>query len=163
MQTKAWLGIVALLLAVPMANSRIAPSKKGETYALSTGYLTQPINHDGSEIGTHTVSLQVTLEGNAGTGTMTCDGNVHSFNAFGDTEGITEVFYRPVDIKLIAVPKEDPVKKGRRLFEIVPKESRMRMFLVISPGKTDPHRLLIATKDGTIKHVFPLQEAEKAK
>jgi hypothetical protein len=163
MRTNVWFGIVAFLLAVPMVDCRNAPSNRGETYTLTTGYLNRPINQDGGDRGTHTLSLQVTLEGNAGTGSMTCDGNLHWYNAFGDEEGSTEVLYHPVDIKLNAVAKADPAKKGRRLFEIVAKDAKMRMFLVISPQKADPHRLLIATKDGTIKHVFTLHESTKAK
>lgn len=163
MRTILRFGILALLLTLPTAFGTTSPANQQEKYVLTTGYLFRPVNLNHDSSGPRTIGLQVTLHGNAGSGTINLDPNINWYNEFGDERGSTDMADHTYDVKLSAVPKEDPEKKGRRLFEIMGGRMQGRLFLVISPGKEEPHPLLIATKDGAVVFAFPLHTVEKSK
>ena len=161
---KHWLLGTVLLLFTGLASlASVTPVFGDEKLALSTEYLFQRIELSDRSMGAHLIHLQVTLGEKGGKGQITLDPNINDFDAFGDVAGSTEIGYHPIEIMLSPVAKEDPAKKGRRLFEIHGVGGQGRLFLVVPPEKTGAHRLLVATKDGTVKHVFSLHQIVKAK
>ncbi len=83
--------------------------------SLESGYLHKPFTLDDDR-----AVRAVSISGSFGAGkvNLNLDPNQRTFNLFGDTVSVTEIARRNVMATLKPVKADDPMKKGRRLFEI---------------------------------------------
>jgi hypothetical protein len=165
MLRRGFLGGLALVLAASVwAADRIEPPCKATPLSLTTDYLFDKIDVASTSRGAHCLWLNVTLDGKGGgKGTLTLDPNRQDHNAFGDPTSVTEIATRALEVRLTALRTADPAKKGRILYEITADKLTSRLFLVYSPGKAGPHRLILADRDGHTLRVFQLHNQNAAK
>jgi hypothetical protein len=154
---------LAPLVAISDSNSPAAEDKEGAKLALETDYLFWGVDV-AKQLPAHWIRLNVTLGAKeGGTGTLEIDPNTAGLNAFGDLTTVTEIGTKSVNVTLEAIQRDDPAKKGRRLYAIKGEDLQGRLFLVSSPKEAGPHRLVIGDKDGSLKYVFPLKDQGKPK
>jgi hypothetical protein len=90
------------------------------------------------------IGLEVTLDGNGGgQGLLILDPNARVTDAFGDGTAVTEAGWSRKEVTLTAIEKDDPQKKGRRLYEIKGDDLRGTFYFVHSPDPKEPHRILV--------------------
>lgn len=127
-------GVASSASAQEKADRKAGPSKP--KLALQTVYLQEPIGR------AHRIIVSGEL---GGAGQLTLDGNTCTISQFGDVVVCTEIFFPPVDIKLVQLRLADPTGQGRRLFRLEgqldpPKAS---YFLVVPRRRSEPHRLVV--------------------
>jgi hypothetical protein len=122
--------------------------------ALESGYLHKPIMLD--ERAVYGVSL--IGNGLGGKVTLILDPNQQKFNLFGDSVSRTELGPWHVDAMLKQVKTDDPMKKGRHLYELQAEKLAGRLFLVQPPTEKGQHQLVVRDKAGkNVEYVIPLQ------
>src|SRR5262249_28891796 len=101
------------------AKPEAADKEEGTKLSLTTDYLFQRVDIDVTgSFGAHTISLNISVDDKGGKGSLGLDPNSTRFNKFGDEGGYTEIATRSRDVTLSEIEREDPAKKGRRLYEI---------------------------------------------
>ena len=156
-------GALLVIVAAAAWAGGEATAKACREWTLTTDYLFQRLEIDDVSLGGHIINLSLSLDEKGGNGTLTIDPNIQKYDLFGDESGNTEIATRSMAISLAALTVEDPANKGRRLYEIKADKLKGRLFLVAGANRLTPVRLLVAEKDGVVKHVFPLRESGNAK
>lgn len=80
----------------------------------------------------------------------------------GDIQGSTELGWKPIPAQIKPVDTPDPLKQGRKVYEVVPEAGRHKRTysLVLSPNEAGPHHLLIREGEKVLG-TYPLVDPER--
>jgi hypothetical protein len=93
---------------------------------------------------------RITVRGElGGDGEVVLDGNTCTVTQFGDLGVCTEIFFRPIPVKLIQLRIADPTGAGRRLFQLSGElePAGAKYFLVVPRRRSEAHRLVVDLGD----------------
>jgi hypothetical protein len=123
--------------------------------SLESDYLHRPFVLDDDRT-VHSISIH----GNGANGKvmLMLDPNQQKFNLFGDSVSRTEIALRMVEAKLSQVKTADPMKAGRRLYELQSDKFGGRLLLVVPATEKGQHQLVVRDKGGKhVEYVIPLR------
>lgn len=147
------------VLSLFSAGSPTAAEEGKTKLSLKTDYLFAKFEIIKDYRKVHSLTLHASLDEKGGQGVLACDPTRRDHNEFGDTTGSTDIAPHQVEVTLERVKRDDPEKKGRRIYEIKGKDLKGQVFLVVSPTEAEPNRLIVRGKES--ESVFPLHDASK--
>ncbi len=165
--------ILSLLHILPLedrsrAAAAIADEPMRDKISLRTHHFQNEPSNKASDNSQGYISIRGTI---GGEGYLMHDLNRTSFSAFGDGGMSTLLAFLPLPVTIKERHGEDPLSRGRRVFDLVPvkrrpmppgsdgakPQERPQYSLVISPTTAGSHRLIIR-QDDKVRHVLPLYD-----
>ncbi len=122
--------------------------------SLESGYLFQGV---AMEEGLKAYSFSLSKPEGADKITITIDPLKRKFNQFGDTEAGAVSSFKKIPATLTPIKKEDPMKRGRRLYAIEANKLNGRLILVVPAKQDAAHQLVIQDKDGNVEMALHMQ------